>query len=65
MKALEGVVSLLSDNIVRAEKVIEQTRGVLKDWDIDAAIAENNLYLALLKIGYSAYETEAMVRRMK
>lgn len=65
MKALEGVVSLLSDNIVRAEKVIEQTHSVLKDWDIDAAIAENNLCLALLKMGYSACETEAMVRRMK
>lgn len=65
MKVLKDIVSLLSDNIVQAEKVIEQTREVLKDWDIDAAIAENNLYRALLKMGYSAYETEAIVRRMK
>lgn len=46
MKALKEIVSLLSDNIAQAEKVIGQTREVLRDWDIDAAIAENNLYRA-------------------
>lgn len=52
MNSLQEVCSLLAENARQAQVVINNTKKVLKNWDIDRAIAEGEKQVELLKAGY-------------
>lgn len=62
MNSLQEVCDLLADNARRAQVVINNTKKVLKDWDIDKAIADGKKQVELLKAGYKPSQVLEMMK---
>lgn len=57
LKSLQDIVDLLYENDELAQEVIDHINNVvLKDWDIDKAIAEGKKQAELLKAGHKPSE---------
>jgi hypothetical protein len=53
---------LLADNARRAQVVINNTKKVLENWDIDKAIADGKKRVELLKAGYKPSQVLEMMK---
>lgn len=62
MNSLQEVCSLLADNARRAQVVINNTKKVLENWDIDKAIADSKKQVELLKAGYKPSQVLEMMK---
>ena len=62
MNSLQEVCSLLAENARQAQVVINNTKKVLENWDIDKAIASNKKQVELLKAGYKPSQVLEMTK---
>lgn len=53
---------MLAENARQAQVVINNTKKVLEDWDIDKAIAKGKREVELLKAGYKPSQVLEMMK---
>lgn len=62
MNSLQEVCSLLAENARQAQVVINNTKKVLENWDIDKAIANGKKQVELLKAGCKPSQVLEMMK---
>lgn len=62
MNSLQEACSLLAENARQAQIVIDNTKKVLENWDIDKAIANGKKQVELLKAGYKPSQVLGMMK---
>lgn len=62
MNSLQEVCSLLAKNARQAQVVINNTKKVLENWDVDKAIANGKKQVELLKAGYKPSQVLEMMK---
>lgn len=62
MNSLQEVCDLLAENARQAQVVIDNTKKVLEDWDIDTAITKGKKEVELLKAGYKPSQVLEMMK---